>query len=515
MVLAVIAWLGARIVAINGGRFGYTLDDAYIHLSMSEQIAAGGYGVNANEYAAAASSILYPLLLAPGAGFFWHEYLPMAIGIACVSFSLNVIRIYLGTLGFGESPAARWAVAMLSVGFVLAFNVVGVAFSGMEHSLHILLAMLTVLGLIRHLEDGKPPAWLVPVLILGPLVRYEALALNLAVIAVLASNRAWRPALLGLGGIALSGAGFSVFLIAIGQAPLPSSVLAKSYSAAAGMGGTWLGVIAGVIANVIRAATEWGGLATICAGLFGAVTAWRLRGDSSAQEARRRTAALVLAAATGAHVVAGGFNWFHRYEIYIVTAAAMLIVYLVREPVLVFWRQSGGIVRTTAAGLTAMAIVGYPYLIATVRDIPLAASNIYQQQYQMHRFVTDFHRGPVAVNDLGWVSYRNPGYVLDLWGLGSEEARRQRAADPTSAWMARMVSARGVRLAMVYADWFSGGVPDNWVLVATLRLGHERVSSARAAVEFYATVPAAADELRGELHAFASTLPDGIALDFQ
>jgi len=43
-----VIWL---TIGQTGGYYEYPLDDPYIHLAMSEQIANGGYGVNAGEYA--------------------------------------------------------------------------------------------------------------------------------------------------------------------------------------------------------------------------------------------------------------------------------------------------------------------------------------------------------------------------------------------------------------------------------------------------------------------------------
>lgn len=43
------------------------------------------------------------------------------------------------------------------------------------------------------------------------------------------------------------------------------------------------------------------------------------------------------------------------------------------------------------------------YVRATVTN-PIASRNIYEQQYQMHRFVVDYYRDAVAVNDLGFVA---------------------------------------------------------------------------------------------------------------
>ena len=55
--LVVFAAFLAVAMSRNGWSFEYPLDDVYIHLAMAEQIAAGGYGVNAGEFASAASSL--------------------------------------------------------------------------------------------------------------------------------------------------------------------------------------------------------------------------------------------------------------------------------------------------------------------------------------------------------------------------------------------------------------------------------------------------------------------------
>ena len=62
-------------------------------------------------------------------------------------------------------------------------------------------------------------------------------------------------------------------------------------------------------------------------------------------------------------------------------------------------------------------LIGSRYVKNTLH-VPLAASNVYEQQLQMHRFIDGYYRAPVAVNDLGLASYHNPWPVLDLGGLG-------------------------------------------------------------------------------------------------
>jgi hypothetical protein len=67
-------------------------------------------------------------------------------------------------------------------------------------------------------------------------------------------------------------------------------------------------------------------------------------------------------------------------------------------------------------------------------EIPLASTNIHIQQAQMARFVADYWRQPVAVNDLGLVAYRGGEYTLDLWGLASQEARIARPSRARDGW---------------------------------------------------------------------------------
>jgi hypothetical protein len=159
--------------------------------------------------------------------------------------------------------------------------------------------------------------------------------------------------------------------------------------------------------------------------------------------------------------------------------------------------------RYVVAGLLVLA---WPYEQA-LRKTPAAASNVYQQQYQMHRFVAEYYRGPVAVNDLGSVSYRRPAgvYVLDLWGLGSPEAARQGVKD--ADWLDAITSAHNVGLAMIYPDWYDEGAPDDWTPLGTMCLAGEQVSVGRRCVVFYSTGVGDAAALTAEVAAFARTLP--------
>src|SRR5262249_29726849 len=131
----------------------------------------------------------------------------------------------------------------------------------------------------------------------------------------------------------------------------------------------------------------------------------------------------VVAGALLAHVLFGAWDGLTRYEPYVLAIGAAGSLVLWRRH-LAAWLARGP--AAVALCLAALLLVGQRSVLAEALT-PASSRAIYEQNYQMHRFVADFYRRPVGVNDIGWVSYRNPNYVLDLWGLGSETARRKRA----------------------------------------------------------------------------------------
>jgi hypothetical protein len=220
--------------------------------------------------------------------------------------------------------------------------------------------------------------------------------------------------------------------------------------------------------------------------------------------------ALVLILALLGHAVLGRFGWFGRYEVYALAAGAIVLLYYGREELRRFYRRWPGL-RGSAMVFGAVLVLAVPYWRATALT-PVAANNVYQQHYQMHRLATEFALGPVAVHALGWVSYRNPNLVLDLTGLGSSEVFRL-AREGAPGWRQALVRRHGIALAMLYRDWAKPWLPADWVAMGRLHLGRERITPARAVVDIYATSPEAAETLAPKVAAFAATLPPGVRFE--
>jgi hypothetical protein len=369
----------------------------------------------------------------------------------------------------------------------------------------------------KFLQDDKPAPWWLACLVLDPLIRYENLPLLLAASLVMILRHHWKPAamvlILGLGATAL----FSVFLIKSGLPPLPSSVLVKSGAVGSVVGNHFAAFLGGMLSNAAGNLAAENGIPIV-------VALWCLAWPPVSDLVQRRREwvhsdramlGLFCVLAILAHLLLGQAGWFARYEIYVLAIAFAGLILIYGEMLgHVFSRIQGWQV---ALALPAV-IVSFQACWAATFKTPLACSNIQNQQYQMHRFAIDYYKGPVAVNDLGWVSYENPGYVLDLGGLGSYQAFLARTASNESAsWVDDLASRYNVQLAMVYADWVT--MPPTWHKVATLNLlgpvvtpAHSVSAAHEVAVTFFASPDADLPRIRAELVKFRSTLPGGAAL---
>jgi hypothetical protein len=493
-------------VAAADGHLVYSLDDPYIHLALAESIASGGHGVNAGEFASPSSSVIFPLIMAVTTLAGLGDRGPLVVNLVACGVAMWVLAGFVFRhAGGAVSPVRFWLLVLTAPLVMLAVNALGLPMMGMEHGLHVLVAIAVVAGLADMAETGRTTPALLAAIVVCALIRFEGLALALAAIAALAAERHFREAAATLGAIVAALSVYALAMGAMGLPLLPSSVLVKSGASAAlvdGQGGALVGQMRRSFTLALRDRMGMrlaaGGLIVI-AGLI--AKCWLPAGPS------RRGAVVVGAvalAAIVAHLLLGQYQQ-SRYEVYAIAVMIMAVVYLA-APLL---RRAG------APGIAALALlaglVGLPY-VSTVQRTPAASRNIYEQQYQMHRFATQFFPAPVAVNDLGWVAYRNDGYVLDLWGLGSEEVRTlTRREGRTAETVGRLAAAHSIAYAMVYDEWFADAIPPHWCRVATLHTS--RVTAGSAEVAIYAVDPQRTAALLAALAAFGPTLPAGARLD--
>jgi hypothetical protein len=498
-------------VSLSDNHLIYTLDDPYIHLAVAESILQGNYGINADEYSAPSSSIIYPFLLAFTQWLGFGIWGPLAINILSMAAAIYVVghiiqNYVLARNGHGgKSILSNSFMITLGLFACLILNAWGLVMTGMEHSLHVFAVILVVLGFLRlHDSNSKAPFWLIAAIAALPLIRFEGLAMALLSIAALIYLRQWLAALIAASLLLVTLFGWIWFTQSHGLPALPSSVLLKSSIAAnvEGQSGL-LKLVSSILKNGRKSLLDRQGsllLLGILAISLLSYQAWKKIG------VRHQTYFVIgaLTVLTGlAHVFFGQYGWFSRYEIY---AFALI---LVSGLILGGSYFSNSIVRISV--ICSLPIVAAPYIIDTIRT-PLASRNIYQQQYQMHRFAVEYWRRPIAVNDLGWVSYKNSSFVLDLWGLGSEEVRLLKLTKKglDTQKLDSLITHRNIQLIMIYDEWFDGIIPNSWQKIAILNTS--KVTAASENVSFYITPNSSRQEVIKLLQSFEKTLPIGAFL---
>ena len=493
------------ILVMNSGHFIYTLDDPYIHLTLAGNIAKGHYGLNLNEFSAPSSSIIWPFLLAPFSLFKHFELVPLILNfIVSAGTVFFFTRIARRSVILDNKKMEFVVIAVLLAGLIVCTNVVSLIFTGMEHSLQVLIAVMIMDGLVADSENESSRFLLAIAIMTAPLVRYENLALSVAAIGYLFFRKRFGIAIVCTLFIVLSEIIFSMYLANMGLGPIPTSILSKSLMAGDGNGLlSFLGNLLRDLATIFvipRALLLVGALAVL------SIVQWTSVKKSG------RLLAWTVSAAIAMHLVVGSYGAYNRYGIYIWTVVAIAMIYLFGEAANRFLTSPAGKKRIPVfvVVFSVAAIVASFTYIRNVFLLPLASNNIYEQHFQMRRFAVDFYRKPIAVNDIGLVSYRNGNYILDLYGLASLKVfSYHRMKNPGVAWMDELAKENNVRFAMIYDVWFPK-VPENWIKAGELYLGKKDITPEDSVVAFYACDRETYDATKGLLEEFGKTLPTGV-----
>jgi hypothetical protein len=425
------------------GRPGGALDDAYIHFQYATRLAQGHFfeWTPGGGYSTGATSVLWPVLLAPGywLGFreermaLWAAALGAAGLWLCAWCACRILTDALGSPAAGALGAAL----VLTSGPILWG-----CFSGMEVPLVAALAM----GLARAVQTGARraalavaallplarPEWapvtvaavlyharlerrLRPVLALAPFAAY--LALNLALTGRMATNGAvarslWYDADLTAMGAARTWLAQAIDLV---RGPLTSSSLVPF--------GTSVVAAAGVIRP--SRAVRWAGLAALLA-LLATVT------------------------------VADPYRQQHRYQI---PALPLVFVAVVAGVAALASLAASARARRFAAGTLAAVLLAsqWAYVPQYYDALAYGCRDIHGQQVEMGRWMAGhLPRGSrIALNDAGAIPLFSGLPALDLVGLGTPAF--------TAAWregegavfeaLERLPPERRPRYLAIYVGW--------------------------------------------------------------
>jgi hypothetical protein len=215
------------------------------------------------------------------------------------------------------------------------------------------------------------------------------------------------------------------------------------------------------------------------------------------------------------------FAWagtYYRYEAYLV-ATGLFVMSVAGYNLLMANKSSAvspGLVARNLAICLLLLTCAVPLLrrsFSGTSIVPQASKNIYDQQYQMGRFMNRFYDGKcVAVNDIGAVCYLADVRIVDLMGLADMEvARAKRSMQFDRSVISRLCNANNVSIAAVYGPEFVGvkAYPDDWRKVGEWQWTDNVICGGNK-VSFYAVNPEEEIRLADNLKAFASELPAGV-----
>jgi hypothetical protein len=497
----------------NDGIFIYALDDPYIHMAIARSVVETGvWGVTPDNFSSSSSSLLWPSLLA--FVFLFTEPVDTIPLILNLFFACLCIVITYWVAIKNEVPP--WISVLITgvVAFIAPFP--ALILSGMEHILHFGLTILFMYILVEVLQSQEMHWKKVALLGICTLflvtVRYEGLFLVGIALAFLIIRKLFTPAIITALTAFTPLAGYGFWSNAQGWFFLPNPLLLKgnfphnsnlseifSNLIEFGMGRfdrmpeiTWL-LIFGILFLLFYFVVKPQGYQQL-AWMMGCFLGMLIP-----------------------HTLFAGFGWFFRYEMYLVGIAVFLQFSIIGIMLVLNWRERPAWLSIIYAGI-AVVVVWYNLTLFSPRfnsieSVVQATTNIYEQQYQMARFLREHYQDiPVAVNDIGAVAYYTEVELIDLWGLAERDVAWHWINGSYNTQVIDSITQRkGVEIALVYDAWFQGEMtlPDSWIRVGQWSI-RNNVVCGDDTVSIYGTNLQSARNLILALKSFSNQLPDRI-----
>jgi len=506
----------------DAGVFVYPLDDAYIHLAVSRNLALHGvWGISPYAFSGASSSPGWTLLLAGiirVAGV--HVLTPLVANAIAAVLLLLVANLVLAR-ALPRAGIAFLTTALCAV--VLLVPLPGLAMVGMEHTLHS-LAMLCLIALAawissRPKDEAIPTSAIAGLLLLAAFsgaVRYESCFGVGIIMAVLFVRRRIILALLAGAASAIGPVWYGLYSYRHTGLYLPFSVLMKS--AGHGTHNSFDGLLTSSVAPILL-------LMTVALLVRLAQRELIPASERGPFWTYGQSFLILVLGTLLLHDLVGPTGWLMRYEAYLYVLGVVAIALAVGEakasaavPVSLQatakWAALALLVAVLPLGLELLhrAHHGYSDVAASIHDR-------YVEHLSQAQFVgVNMPHDAVIANDIGFLAFYAPdAKILDPLGLGSiEPVRLLRAHQPMDpAYMQQWGAKEDAKLAILHTDFpgMDTMIPTGWVLVESWCFPHNLVFLNHVE-SFYAPDAAAADTLRTKLAAFHGVSPEIVRYRF-
>lgn len=486
----------------TNGAFCYPLDDTFIHMAVAKNVALyGNWGISPHEWVSTSSSPFYTALLALLFKLFGiHAYLPFLLATAGALVAMIAMQKELNTrTTLTTTHKAQIVVATVFIGALPAL-----AALGMEHTFQIAFTLFFVHNSADLLAKqhntlqkiGVAAVWGA----LTVITRYENAFIVLVICSLLFLRRQFIPALL-IGFIsALPVVLFGFYAVSKGGMFIPNSIQIKVRT-------NYISLMNGGLA-ILELAASLSGLVVLSGVLI-------IKKHLQKKFDRGAWILTIFLLSSLIHAVFGGFGWFYRYEAYLIVLGALHLLIQFYA-----WLEGGARKYnphfSLLLGVALLCTVNLPLRsINSWRNFVRSTYNIYEQQYQMALFLSQFynHR-TVAANDIGAISYLGDVHIIDLWGLASNEVTRARKGNYWEAgFLQKFVLDQKADIAIVYESWFPPQLIANWQKAGTWQVSYSHTLG-DTKVSFYAIDPQQAEELKNNLRRFSRQLPADVKVEY-
>jgi hypothetical protein len=508
-----------NVLSFTHGVFSYPFDDTFIHLAIAKNIAFHGiWGISPYEFSSASSSVLYPLLLAGCMKLFGPlTALPLIINVLAGIMLIVVVQKWLskqGLSGLAQLLGLLTLIILIPLPALVVF--------GMEHTLQILFDFLFIYTFAAALEDKRPLPWsvyLYGVLVMA--IRYEGMFIIAGACLLLIfkphyslARRLISAAKLGLLSF-LPILIFGLYAMSKGSYFFPNSVLVKSVAPPLTPEGIIRWLTYDIYTRLYYAHPTIGGLA-IQRLLIIIPLVWLASSKTLGNIPVGRTILLLLIPTILFHLWFANTSILFRYEAYLIGCSIPVICALAAKYLPNFLPEKW--VLTQWVALFVVFLLFIPVLLRAQAAFELTTQgsiNIYEQQYQMGQFVKKYYPNtPIAMGDIGAISFYSAGHNLDLEGLGNLDVARSRKNHYWTPDFLYSISKRdSVRFAIVFDRSYPWQLLTRWQKIATWQIPNN-VACYSDLVSFYAVDSTYSPGLKENLKDFQPLLPGDVIAQY-
>jgi len=493
----------------------YSLDDAYIHMSISKNLAIYGvWGVSSHEFSPSSSSLIWTVLLAAVYYFFSpNEFTPFIFNL--IPALLILLSVYIILKKYGIINIYYLSAVLILMIFLPPLP--PLIFTGLEHVMHILITILFIYIASESLSGiySRKNIWLAATLsVLLPVIRYEGIVIVTGFCFLLFLQKKWLASFFVLIFSLLPVFIFGISSISHGWSFFPNSLLLKASLPDVYSVGDFLGFIS-VLGGSFLPGLK---LYIFIAGFFAVVlivSIYMLYKSPSWLKSRNFNLTALFLFNIALYLVYSRSGWSYRYQSFIISLSifvlsVILYKYFSGYSTAAKWKKI--LVRSGAA---VVILVFGVYGIKLMKDVPTTTRNIYEQQYQMGMFLKDYYKGSaVALNDIGTSNYFAGIKCIDLWGLSNMEISKQRRTGNFNEQSIREITLKNnVRIAIVYDSWFEEDgsliLPREWIKAGEWKIS-DNIIAGDDVVSFYAVNTAEESELIKNLKLFSGKLPQSV-----